>query len=95
MTFGGERVRTQFNPSKMSLVDRIKQDTAHLIDTCNQNTLAPPEEQRLWAIAMTKYEEACMWAVKAATWVPSKPDPAVKEYPPDHPVPGDLGSVSL
>jgi hypothetical protein len=26
-----------------------------------------PEENRLWALAMTAYEEAAMWAVKAAT----------------------------
>jgi hypothetical protein len=26
-----------------------------------------PEIRRLWALAMTAYEEAAMWAVKAAT----------------------------
>jgi hypothetical protein len=51
-------------------VDRIKQDTAKLIDLCNDQQAAANikgETLRLWALAMTSYEEAAMWAVKAAT----------------------------
>jgi hypothetical protein len=67
MSLGEDRVRTKFNPSADSLVDRIKQDTAKLIDLCNQNFGPTNETQRCWALAMTYYENAAMWAVKAAT----------------------------
>jgi hypothetical protein len=68
-TLGENRVRTKFNPSADSLVDQIKQKTAELIDLCNKNQdgLAT-EQRRLWALAMTHYEDAAMWAVKAATF---------------------------
>jgi hypothetical protein len=64
MTIGEDRVRTKFNPSENSTVDQIKQKTAVLIDLCE--TLRP-KEPRLAALAQTAYEEAAMWAVKAAT----------------------------
>jgi hypothetical protein len=72
MTIGEDRVRVQFNPSDNSLVSQIKQKTAELIDLCDQSTEigpSPPgaEIKRLWALAMTHYEDAAMWAVKAAT----------------------------
>jgi len=68
MTIGEDRVRIKFNPSADTTVDRIKQQSAHLIDFCETyRKLAGPEEARLWALAMTAYEEAEMWAVKAAT----------------------------
>jgi len=68
MTIGEDRVRIKFNPSADTTVDRIKQQTAHLIDFCETyRQQAGPEEARLWALAMTHFEDAAMWAVKAAT----------------------------
>ena len=70
MSLGEDRVRAGFNPSSDNLVDKIKVDTARLIDLCHESsrdTGVGDEERRLWALAMTSYEEAAMWAVKAAT----------------------------
>ena len=67
MSLGEDRVRIKFNPSDNSLVSQIKQKTAELIDLCGSKALKGSEEQRLWALAMTHYEDAAMWAVKAAT----------------------------
>jgi hypothetical protein len=69
MTLGEERVRLSFNPGADSLVTEIKRATAALIDLCDRHdgVAVTPEEQRLWALAMTHYEDAAMWAVKAAT----------------------------
>jgi hypothetical protein len=64
MSIGTDRVRTSFNPSSDSLVDRIKQKSAELIDLCEG---LKTKEPRLAALAQTAYEEAAMWAVKAAT----------------------------
>lgn len=82
-TIGEKRVRTSFNPANDSLVDRIKQKSAELIDLCqlmkNDEVVKPEndtkeklqenagEKFRLIALAQTTYEEAAMWAVKAAT----------------------------
>lgn len=64
VTYGMERVRASFNPSNNKLVDKIKAKTAELIDICNeleaQDSLSAVEAQ-------ARYEEAAMWAVKAAT----------------------------
>ena len=76
MSIGGDRVRVKFNPSANGTVDRIKCTTAELIDICKREqdelyASASPQQQmevgRLWSLAMTAYEEAAMWAVKAAT----------------------------
>lgn len=68
MTIGTDRVRTEFNPSATTTVDQIKQQTAALIDVCEgMKVLGAPEQSRLAALAQTAYEEAAMWAVKAAT----------------------------
>jgi hypothetical protein len=69
MSLGAARVRESFNPSKDSLVDKIKRYTADLIDLCEEGRgkTNDGEEIRLWALAMTQYEDAAMWAVKAAT----------------------------
>ena len=73
-TFGQSRVRISFNPAGNSKVDQIKSLTAELIDLCQ--TLVPtwipekqpdPELERLVELAQKSYEEAAMWAVKAAT----------------------------
>lgn len=82
-TLGEQRVRVSFNPSEQSVVDSIKQKTADLIDimqavrndessktyesTPEQKQSQSGEKFRLIALAQTTYEEAAMWAVKAAT----------------------------
>lgn len=63
-TLGEARVRTQFNTTSSSIVDQIKQRSAELIDICEGLKLQDP---RLASLAQTSYEEAAMWAVKAAT----------------------------
>lgn len=69
MTIGEDRVRTKFNASGSGVVDLIKHDTARLIDLCDQAEVdaVGGEKKRLWRLAETAYEEAAMWAVKAAT----------------------------
>lgn len=69
MSIGSDRVRESFNPSKDNMVDKIKRYSADLIDLCQEIKDKDPqsETQRLCALAMTSYEEAAMWAVKAAT----------------------------
>lgn len=64
MSVGEDRVRVKFNPSDNSLVSQIKQKSAELIDLCEQ---LKAKDGRLAALAQTSYEEAAMWAVKAAT----------------------------
>jgi len=82
-TLGEQRVRTTFNPSNDGVVDQIKQKTAELINLMQSvkndeasKTYDKSEESkkelsgekfRLIALAQTAYEEAAMWAVKAAT----------------------------
>ncbi len=63
-SIGAHRVRENFNPSHDNVVDKIKRFTADLIDLCEDLKELEP---RLASIAQTSYEEAAMWAVKAAT----------------------------
>ena len=63
-TTGEMRVRTEFNPGANSMVDQLKQMTAQLIDMCETLKAKDP---RLASLAQTAFEEASMWAVKAAT----------------------------
>lgn len=63
-TLGQKRVRLAFNPSQEDLVDVIKTKTADLIDLCEDIKHKDP---RLASLAQTHYEDAAMWAVKAAT----------------------------
>lgn len=64
MSIGEDRVRIKFNPGANTVVDQIKQKTAELIDLCDTLKVKDP---RLVALAQTHYEDAAMWAVKAAT----------------------------
>ncbi len=64
MTIGEDRVRYEFNPNGNQDVSMIKAKTADLIDFCEGLKNKDP---RLAALAQTAYEEAAMWAVKAAT----------------------------
>lgn len=63
-SMGANRVREDFNPSADNMVTKIKRYTADLIDLCED---LKPLDPRLAALAQTAYEEAAMWAVKAAT----------------------------
>jgi hypothetical protein len=72
MSLGEDRVRVKFNPTDNSVVSQIKQKTAKLIDLCftmpaPADKMKADEVRRLINLAMTHYEEAAMWAVKAAT----------------------------
>jgi len=67
MTIGEDRVRTKFNPSAVDLVDQIKQKTAELINLCHDMEISGGESLRCAIEAEKAYEEAAMWAVKAAT----------------------------
>jgi hypothetical protein len=68
-SLGALRVREDFNPSKDDKVTKIKRYTADLIDICHSESGKTDDEEakRLWSLAMTHYEAAAMWAVKAAT----------------------------
>lgn len=69
-TLGERRVRIGFNPSQEGIVFDIKRHTASLIDLVEKikgNHPGSPEVARLIALAQTHYEDAAMWAVKAAT----------------------------
>ena len=65
-TLGQTRVRIEFNPSGTDEVTSIKVRTAELIDSC-EYLKQHGKDGRLCALAQTAYEEAAMWAVKAAT----------------------------
>lgn len=73
-TIGEQRVRTDFNPGNNDKVQNLKEKFAHLINDVEDlkkyhepDHAVDPEKMRLIAIAQTSLEEACMWAVKAAT----------------------------
>jgi hypothetical protein len=71
-TIGEKRVRVQFNPAANGDVDIIKQRSAELINLCDHlkgdgSSAIYGEKVRLISLAQTAYEEAAMWAVKAAT----------------------------
>ncbi len=68
-SLGEKRVRASFNPGANDKVSEIKQKTAELINLVNSLPVkvGPSEKSRLIALASTSYEEAAMWAVKAAT----------------------------
>jgi hypothetical protein len=82
-TLGEQRVRIDFNVSGSTVVDQIKTKTADLINDLqairndevsktygqspDKKNEVSGEKLRLIALAQTTYEEAAMWAVKAAT----------------------------
>lgn len=73
MTLGEKRVRSAFNPSGVGNVNCIKNETARLINVCEEMKRTEQggvdgEKMRLISLAQTAYEEAAMWAVKAATY---------------------------
>ena len=73
-SIGEYRVRTNFNVSDSGTIKAIKDKTAELINLINRLNAHESfaerdinEFHRLKALAMTEYESAAMWAVKAAT----------------------------
>lgn len=72
-TLGEKRVRTTFNPSSDDIVQKIKDNSADLINMVSMINYSKDdaettrERARLVALALTNYEQAAMWAVKAAT----------------------------
>lgn len=64
LTLGEKRVRANFNVAGSALVDEIKKKSAELINLCEP---LKEKDGRLASLAQTAYEEAAMWAVKAAT----------------------------
>jgi len=73
MSYGDDRIRTTFNPSGIPEVHYFKDKAAEVIDKLEgmrgdrDTNEYSPEKQRLISLAQTGYEQACMWAVKAAT----------------------------
>lgn len=74
LSLGERRIRTDFNVKADSSVEYFKVETAKLIDSLENVkdnitpvTVSKSEKIRLIALAQTAYEEAAMWAVKAAT----------------------------
>lgn len=71
-SLGECRVRIEFNPSAVGNVNFIKEKTAELINVCDdlraKEGVDLREKVRLIKIAQKTYEEAAMWAVKAATF---------------------------
>ena len=68
-TIGEQRVRTDFNVTADDNVALIKKHTAELINICETLKAINPsgEKSRHFSLAQTNFEEAAMWAVKAAT----------------------------
>jgi hypothetical protein len=72
-SLGQDRVRVDFNVNGDDNVTLIKKKSAKLIDICESlkpqdGSMMSSEKARLIALAQTAYEEAAMWAVKAATY---------------------------
>lgn len=69
-TFGEKAVGLTFNPDGNEKVDEVKKLYAAMIDLCNEirNEAGQGEKGRLMSVAITKAQEAQMWAVKGITW---------------------------
>lgn len=77
LTFGEKAVGLTFNPSndqcvqELKSVQELKTQAAAFIDNCNDMRVqmyTSDEEKRMLALAISRAQEAQMWAVKAATW---------------------------
>ena len=70
LTYGEKAVGLTFNPSNNPVVDAIKQEYAHIIDTMDdlRSTSNNPEVKRLASVAITEAQTAQMWAVRALTY---------------------------
>jgi hypothetical protein len=71
LTYGQKAVGINFNPSQMGDVDRCKQMAANSIDQMDalRNKEGSSSEQKAMAtLAIRKFQEGQMWAVKALTY---------------------------
>lgn len=70
MTFGQKAVGVSFNPSNDNAVDRCKQLVANSIDQLHaiRENSTSGEVKRMCSVAITEFQTAQMWAVKAITW---------------------------
>jgi hypothetical protein len=66
MSLGEDRIRVSFNASESGDVDVLKRKSAELINLV-ESLREQGKDGRLISLAQTKYEEAAMYAVKAAT----------------------------
>lgn len=71
-TIGERRVRTCLHTTGIELIEKIKNTSAEVINLCEsikptEPTRLDSEKMRYIALAQTAYEEAAMWAIKAAT----------------------------
>lgn len=73
LSLGEYRVGVTFNPGGNPVVDTIKAKTAELIDLVELLKNGDSEKGRLASLAQTHFEDAAMWAVKAATKQPKQP----------------------
>lgn len=85
LTVGEKRVRSAFNPSNNDLINQLKSKHAELINMCEDLKSLDP---RLASLAQTALEEACMWAVKAATTQIVAKDE-------NRPVDGSVGAIGV
>jgi hypothetical protein len=69
-TLGQRRIRVDSSrPCGDNAVDKINIITANLIDQCEaMKDPTNPEKTRCAELAQAAYEEAAMWAIKAATF---------------------------
>ena len=65
-TLGEQRIGIDFIPIATDTVGIIKQTSAALINICEEMK-QQGKDGRTAAVAQTAFEDACMWAVKAAT----------------------------
>jgi len=70
LTYGEKAVGLTFNPSNNPVVDAIKQEYAHIIDTMDDLVEGgkTTEMQTLSTEAIRQAQTAQMWAVKAITY---------------------------
>jgi hypothetical protein len=59
--------RPEFNPSGDSRVNVIKEASQRLIELCRSHAQESRNDARCLSLAITKYEEGAMWAVKGVT----------------------------
>jgi hypothetical protein len=59
--------RPEFNPSADERITQIKSASQALIELCQEHQKEYHNDARCLSIAITKYEEGAMWAVKGVT----------------------------
>ena len=71
VTFGDNRVNVIYKDDEAENIETIRNVCAGLIDFLkeheNARTTGSPEIGRLYSLAYTEIENACMWSIKAIT----------------------------